>query len=109
MPINVNDTLAAVNAYRNQLKLMQDVNNAPASQDEAAGSSFSEILKTSFNDFVSTQHETEAMKMEALTGNNVELSDLVTAVSNAELTLNTVVAVRDRVINAYQEILRMPI
>ncbi len=35
--------------------------------------------------------------------------DVVQAVSNAELTLQTVVAVRDRVVNAYQEIMRMPI
>ena len=34
---------------------------------------------------------------------------LVTAVANAELTLNTVVAVRDRVINAYNDIIKMSI
>ena len=31
------------------------------------------------------------------------------AVTNAEITLQTVVSIRDRVIQAYQEILRMPI
>ena len=34
---------------------------------------------------------------------------LVTAVSAAEISLETVVAVRDEVVRAYQEILRMPI
>jgi len=34
---------------------------------------------------------------------------VVTAVANAQHTLETVVAVRDKVLNAYQEILRMPI
>ena len=38
-----------------------------------------------------------------------DLTDVVTAVSNAEMTLQTVVTVRDRVVAAYQEILRMPI
>ena len=38
-----------------------------------------------------------------------ELVDIVTAVSNAEVTLETVMAVRDRVIAAYQEIIKMPI
>jgi len=33
----------------------------------------------------------------------------VTAVANAEHTLETVIAVRDKVLTAYQEILRMPI
>ena len=41
--------------------------------------------------------------------NQADLNDIVTAVNNAEMTLQTVVAIRDRVIQAYQEILRMPI
>ena len=40
---------------------------------------------------------------------NADLVDVVTAVAAAEATLETVVAVRDEVIKAYQEILRMPI
>ena len=45
--------------------------------------------------------------MDSLTG-KVDLADLVTAVSNAELSLNTVIAIRDKVIGAYQDIIRMP-
>ncbi|NDF11790.1 MAG: flagellar hook-basal body complex protein FliE [Proteobacteria bacterium] len=37
------------------------------------------------------------------------VDDLALAVSNAELTLKTVMAIRDRVINAYQDIIKMPI
>lgn len=40
---------------------------------------------------------------------DAELVDIVTAVANAEITLSTVVTIRDRVIQAYQEIIRMPI
>jgi len=40
---------------------------------------------------------------------NADLVDVVTAVSNAEMVLESVTAVRDRVISAYQEIMRMPI
>lgn len=38
-----------------------------------------------------------------------ELADVVTAVTQAEVTLETVAAVRDRMITAYQDIMRMPI
>ena len=38
-----------------------------------------------------------------------ELIDVVTAISSAEASLETVMAVRDQVIQAYQEIMRMPI
>jgi flagellar hook-basal body complex protein FliE len=37
------------------------------------------------------------------------LVDVVTAVAEAETTLQTVVAVRDKVIAAYQDIMKMPI
>ncbi len=37
------------------------------------------------------------------------LDQLVTAVSDAEMSLRTVVAVRDRIITAYQDIIKMPI
>ncbi len=39
----------------------------------------------------------------------ISTSGLVTAVTNAEMALESVVAVRDRVVQAYQDILRMPI
>lgn len=38
-----------------------------------------------------------------------DMVDVVTAVAETELTVRTLVAVRDRVISAYQEIMRMPI
>ncbi len=37
------------------------------------------------------------------------LVDVVTAVSESEAAIETLVAVRDRVIAAYEEIMRMPI
>jgi flagellar hook-basal body complex protein FliE len=37
------------------------------------------------------------------------IGEVVTAVANAEATLQTVAALRDRVVAAYQEIIRMPI
>ena len=41
--------------------------------------------------------------------NKADLTEVVTAITNAEVTLQTVVAVRDRMISAYQQIMRMPI
>jgi flagellar hook-basal body complex protein FliE len=105
--MNMN-ALSGANAYRNQLKMLEDAANAP-SKDSAPSSSFAKLMETAAGDAVDTQYNTESMKLSALSGGKVDLSDLVTAVASAELSLNTVVAVRDRVINAYQDILRMPI
>ena len=50
----------------------------------------------------------EAAAAQAAVG-EASLIDVVTAVSAAEVTLETAIAVRNRVIEAYQDILRMPI
>lgn len=50
--------------------------------------------------------ETQAMNVAAGRG---DIVDVVTAIAAAETQLQTVMAVRDQVISAYQEILRMPI
>lgn len=100
--------LAASNAYRNQLKLSENAGGS-AEEGSSSGVSFSSLLGQSLENAADKQYQTESMQMEALTVGKVDLADLVTAVSSAELTLNTVVAIRDRVIGAYQDIIRMPI
>jgi len=99
--------MSAVNAYKNQMKLQSDSTDESDSSGGAGKLNFSDLVKNGLQGASDTLYNAEAMKMESLTG-KVDLSDLVTAVSEAELTLNTVVAVRDRVINAYQDIIRMP-
>jgi len=102
------NALSAANAYRNQVKMMQDAATDGPVQD-ASQPSFSRLLEGALQDAVNTQTTSEAAQMSSLTGGKVDLADLVTAVANAELSLNTVVAVRDRVINAYNDIVKMPI
>ena len=98
--------ISAANAYRNQLKMQNEIADSGA-QEESNKPSFSNLLKDGMQNAVDTQYKTESMKMDAVTG-KVDLADLVTAVTNAELSLNTVIAVRDKVIGAYQDIIRMP-
>lgn len=50
----------------------------------------------------------EKASAQAVTG-EASLTDVVEAVTDAEMTLQTVVAIRDRMLNAYQEIMRMPV
>jgi flagellar hook-basal body complex protein FliE len=78
--------------------------------DEGAqtGPAFLDLVAEGLESARSTGYNSEATSAEAL-ANKAELHDLVSAVSNAELTLNTVVAVRDRMISAYQDIIKMPI
>jgi flagellar hook-basal body complex protein FliE len=99
---------AAINAYRNQLRMLEQAKEGMPTQETSAGPSFADMLGDAIKDSTATLRQTDALQMESVTG-KVDLTDLVTAVSSAELTLNTVVTVRDRVIGAYQDILRMSI
>lgn len=70
--------------------------------------SFGDILKDTAKSAIDTMRAGETMSAQAVMG-NANLTDVVQAINAADLTLQTVVAVRDKMISAYQEIMRMPI
>ena len=72
------------------------------------GGDFASLLRRAAEDSVEVLRQGESETLKAAAG-KADITDVVTAVGQAEITLQTVVAVRDRVIQAYQEILRMPI
>ena len=74
----------------------------------ATGGGFGDILKSAMTDVMKSTKNAET-QMAAQVHGKAELVDVVTAISAAESSLETVMAIRDQVINAYQEIMRMPI
>jgi flagellar hook-basal body complex protein FliE len=72
------------------------------------GLDFGAMVKSAMTD---TLHQTRnaETKMAQQASGKAEMIDVVTAISSAEASLDTVMAVRDQVISAYQEIMRMPI
>ncbi len=72
------------------------------------GTAFSEMVKAFADKTVDANLFSEKETMAAVDKES-DLVDIVSAVANAEVTLDTVVTIRDRVIQAYQEIIRMPI
>lgn len=80
----------------------------PVAKSPDGGSSFADLIRGVAKDTIEASKLGEASAMGALT-KETSLVDIVTAVTNAEVALETAVAVRDRVIAAYQEIIRMPI
>ena len=69
---------------------------------------FGELLQNVMADTVQSSRAAESQMGMAIQGQG-SMIDVVTAVSSAEAALQTVVAVRDQLISAYQEIMRMPI
>lgn len=72
------------------------------------GSDFSQFLSQAMDSAVSTMKTGEQVAATGATGKG-DVVGVVNAVNAAELTLDTVVAVRDKVIAAYQNIIQMPI
>lgn len=74
----------------------------------ASGGNFADMLKELAEGVVETTQKVETIGIQAA-AKQAELLDVVTAVTNAELALESVIAVRDRVVQAYQDIIKMPI
>ena len=78
-------------------------------QAASSGGDFASLLSQSLKGAVQTGQQAESQAVSAVSGGNTDLTQVVTAVSRAELALQTTVAVRDRVLQAYQDIIKMPI
>jgi flagellar hook-basal body complex protein FliE len=74
----------------------------------AGGGDFGTALQSALGSALDTGHEADAQSMKAITqGGNV--TEVATALAHAELTLQTATAVRDRMLQAYQDIMRIQI
>jgi flagellar hook-basal body complex protein FliE len=94
----------ALSAYGAALQRARE----PPPAGAAAASGFASLLRAETEATRASLQAGEAKAVEALTG-KASLQDVVEAVTEAELSLQKMTAVRDRVISAYQEIMRMPI
>tara|TARA_R110000868_G_scaffold262401_2_gene521017 strand:+ start:3711 stop:4004 length:294 start_codon:yes stop_codon:yes gene_type:complete len=75
----------------------------------STSNAFSDMVTKALSKTADTQKHAEVMTQAAAAGENVPMHEVIQAVSEAELTLQTMLTVRDKAVEAYQEILRMPI
>jgi flagellar hook-basal body complex protein FliE len=69
---------------------------------------FGEILKTAMSDAMQAGHNAETQMILQAKG-KADLVDVATAIQSAQASLQTVMAVRDQVIAAYNQIMAMPL
>ena len=103
MAVNIGSAAAA---YARQVKAGGEAPMEARSKDP--GKSFADLLGQAVTDAIATERQGETMSAKAIAG-KADIGEVVSAVTNAELTLQTAVAIRDRVISAYQDIISMPI
>jgi len=76
--------------------------------DGSAGPSFGALVKDALGAVVESGAKADA-EVKSMASGKANMVDLVTAVAESETAISTLVSVRDRVIQAYQAIMQMPI
>lgn len=104
-------SLDALNAYGQTQKSIQ-----PSTDEQGTGSTggadivsgFTSALDTALKGAIQTGKTAEAQTATGLSGKG-NMTDIATSVEEAKLTLQTVTTVRDRVVQAYQDVMKMSV
>jgi flagellar hook-basal body complex protein FliE len=105
---SIGNAIAAYNATAKVARGDVDPQQEQGAGAIGSGGDFASMLKSGAQAAIDAGKKSEVLSEQALAG-KADIRDVVSAVNNAALTLQTVVAVRDKVITAYNSILQMPI
>jgi len=101
------ESSSAIKAYNAVVDSLKET-SISGDANTIGSNDFLEMLQSFSEKAVETGKKSEIQSAAAGAG-KADLNSVVMAVAEAELTLNTVVAVRDKVLEAYKEIIKMPI
>ena len=96
----------AANAYASAARIL-DSGGAGRGQD-SDGPSFSAVLKEAIGGVMEVGHKSDAQTV-AMASGKANVMDVVTAVAETDVAVSTLVSVRDKVIAAYEDIMKMAI
>ena len=96
----------AANAYANLARVLE--NSGAGKGSEANGQSFASLLKDAVGSVMESGKKSDAQTV-AMAAGKANVMDVVTAVADTDVAVSTLVSVRDRVIAAYEDIMKMPI
>lgn len=107
------NSLSAASAYANASGLGPAGGVIKAALSQGAGGGvakpdFGSLVTNALQSAVAKGARADSQTVAAVQG-KADLVDVVTAVAESEAAIETLVAVRDRVIAAYEEIMRMPV
>jgi flagellar hook-basal body complex protein FliE len=97
----------AANAYASLARIL-DTGGGAGKGSEAAGPSFGALLKDAIGSVMDAGKKSDAQTV-AMAAGKANVMDVVTAVAETDVAVSTLVSVRDRVIQSYEDIMKMPI
>jgi flagellar hook-basal body complex protein FliE len=99
----------AANAYAALSRMMESGGAEKGAQTGGgSGPSFSALLKDAVGSVLESGKKSDAQTM-AMTSGKANVMDVVTAVAETDVAVSTLVSVRDRVIQSYEDIMKMSI
>src|SRR3954463_375136 len=99
---------AAANAYASLGRMLETGGGVGAATPETGGPSFGAVLKDAIGGVMDAGRKSDAQTL-AMASGKANVMDVVTAVAETDVAVSTLVSVRDRVIQAYEDIMKMPI
>ena len=99
---------AAANAYASLARIADASGGLGKTVGETQGPSFGALLKDAIGGVLEAGKASDAQQR-AIVAGKANIVDVVTALSETEVAVEALVSVRDRMIQAYEEIMRMPI
>ena len=99
---------AAANAYASLARIADASGGLGKALGESQGPNFGALLKDAIGSVLEAGKASDAQQR-AMVAGKANIVDVVTAVSETEVAVEALVSVRDRMIQAYEEIMRMPI
>jgi flagellar hook-basal body complex protein FliE len=97
----------AANAYANLARILETGAGAGKGA-EASGPSFASVLKDAVGSVMETGRKSDAQTI-AMASGKANVMDVVTAVAETDVAVSTLVSVRDRVIQSYEDVMKMTI
>jgi flagellar hook-basal body complex protein FliE len=100
----------AANAYANLSRIMESATGSGAAgkSAEGGGPSFGSLVKEAMNSVLDAGRKSDAQSV-AMASGKANVMDVVTAVAETDVAVSTLVSVRDKVIQSYEDIMKMPI
>ncbi len=101
----------AANAYASLAKIMDSAGAAASGAGkpgDTGGVSFGTLLKETLSGVMDAGRKSDAQTVSMAQG-KANVMDVVTAVAETDVAVSTLVSVRDKVIQSYEDIMRMPI
>jgi flagellar hook-basal body complex protein FliE len=97
----------AANAYASLARIL-DTGGAGKGGGNSDGPSFSTVLKEAIGGVMDAGRKSDAQAV-AMANGKANVMDVVTAVAETDVAVSTLVSVRDRVIQSYEDIMKMSI